>query len=186
MTLQEMVDIVVQEVPEAPLMTIRDRLRWAARELCTRADVWVQTGEPVVVAADTDQPVVVASRGEPLRIISLRIDGRDVTQSDNWFTQTSPKTVTFHRKPKENVLDGRLACRPHPGEMPPDDVNDAWGDTMTDGAIWRLLMMPQPWRQPELAEYYQRKFLHGVNIAKQRSRLGHGRGGVRAKPRRFL
>lgn len=84
MTGAELVNQVLQDVPEAPLLTIREMLARMGRELCTEADAWVQDGEPVVVAADTDYPQVVASRGEPLRIVSLTLHGRERVQGDGF------------------------------------------------------------------------------------------------------
>lgn len=185
MTLKELVNQVVQDIPEAPLLTIRDTLARMARELCTDADAWVQRGEIVVAAANTDYPQVVASQGEPLRIISLTLDGQERVQGEG-FTQPAPTVIEFDRKPDASMVYGQLACRPSPGEMPPDEVVSRWADVIADGARWRLLLLPQPWRNPELATYYQQRFLSGVTDAKQHSRLGHARGGARVKMRRFL
>lgn len=185
MTITELVNQVVQDVPEAPLLTIREMLSRMARELCTEADAWVQEGEPVVVAANTIYPQVVASRGEPLRIVSLALEGRERVQGDG-FRQPAPTVIEFDRTPEASMLYGRLACRPTHGDMPPEEVVSRWGEVIADGARWRLLLLPQPWRNAELASYYQQRFLAGVADARQHSRLGHARGGARVKARRFI
>lgn len=185
MTLDDLVDDVALEVPDAPLATIRDMLRWAARELCTEADVWVVTDEPVVVAADTDYPQVMASQGEPLRIVSLMLGGCEVVQGSA-FDQPTPTTIVFHRKPETSLIYGRLACRPYRGDMPPSEVMNRWAEAITDGARWRLLLLPQPWRNPDLATYYQQRFLAAIADARQHSRLGHARGGARVKARPYI
>jgi len=185
MTLNELVNQVVQDVPEAPLLTIRETLARMARELCTEADAWVQRGEPVVVAANTDYPQVVASQGEPLRIVSLTLHGRERMQGDG-FRQPAPTVIEFDRRPEGSLLYGQLACRPAPGDMPPEEVVSRWGEVIADGARWRLLLLPQPWRNAELASYYQQRFLAGVADARQHARLGHARGGARVKARRFI
>lgn len=185
MTLNELVNQVVPDVPEAPLLIIRETLARMARELCTEADAWVQRGEPVVVAANTDYPQVVASQGEPLRIVSLTLHGRERVQGDG-FQQPAPTVIEFDRRPETSLLYGQLACRPAPGDMPPEVVVSRWGEVIADGARWRLLLLPQPWRNAELASYYQQRFLAGVANARQHSRLGHARGGARVKMRRFI
>ena len=38
MTLDELVNQVILDVPEAPIMTIRDQIKRMARELCQEAD----------------------------------------------------------------------------------------------------------------------------------------------------
>ncbi|MES3674437.1 hypothetical protein QC589_00620 [Halomonas elongata] len=185
MTLDDLVHQVVQDVPEAPLMTIRDAITRMARELCTEADVWVQEGEPVVVAANTANPQIVASSGEPLRIVSLKIDGRECVQGQG-FDQPTPTSIELYQRPKASMLYGRLACRPAMGDMPPAEVVDRWDMAIANGARWRLLMLPQPWRNPELANYYHQQYLADVAMARQNSRLGHARGGARVKARRFI
>lgn len=183
--MNDLVTKVVQDVPEAPLLTIRETLARMARELCTEADAWVQSGEPVVVAANTDYPQVVASQGEPLRIITLILNGRERVQGDG-FWQPAPTLIEFDRQPGDSLLYGRIACRPAPGDMPPPEVVSRWGEVIADGARWRLLLLPQPWHNPELAAYYQQRFLAGITDARQLSRLGHARGGARVKARRFI
>jgi len=166
-------------------MTIRESLSRMAREMCTEADIWVEQG-PVVVAANTDYPQVAGMDGEPLRIRWLLLGGRRVRQSNSTFVQHTPETITFSRKPEESLLEGALACRPSPGDMPPDEVVSRWGEVIADGARWRLLMMPQKWQNAELASYYNRQYRLGVASARQLSALGHAHGGSRVKPRRFI
>lgn len=185
MTLDDLVADVALEVPDAPRASIRDMIAWAARELCTEADAWVTDEEPIIYGADTDFPMIVAPRGEPLRIVSLTLGGREVVQGSE-FEQRGPGEVHFHRRLDTPVVHGRLACRPKVGEMPPDEVTGRWSSAIADGARWRLLLLPQPWRNPELAAYYQQRFLAGITDARQHSRLGHARGGARVKARRFI
>jgi hypothetical protein len=183
--MQQLIQQVVQDVPEAPLLTIREMLNRMARELCTEADAWVQRNQPVVVAANTSYPQIMASQGEPLRIISLVIDGRECVQGEG-FRQLTPTEVSFDRQPSESLLYGALACRPEIGDSVPDEVLNRWGDVIADGARWRILLLPQPWRDAELASYYQQRYLAGVADARQHSRLGHARGGARVNMRRFI
>jgi len=183
--IQHLVQQVAQDVPEAPLLTIREMLSRVARELCTEADVWVQRDQPVVVAANTPYPQIMASQGEALRIISLTINGREYAQGEG-FRQLSPAEIEFDRQPSESLIYGALACRPEMGQAAPDEVLARWGEVIADGARWRLLLLPQPWRDTELAPYYQQRYLAGVTDAKQHSRLGHARGGARVNMRRFI
>ncbi|MDT8895639.1 hypothetical protein RSO41_13355 [Halomonas sp. I1] len=185
MTLEELVQQVLMDVPDAPMMTVRDAVRRMARELCTEADVWVQEGEPVVVAANTANPQVTASSGQPFRIVSLTLNGRECIQGQG-FDQPTPTTIEFYERPEASLVYGRLACRPAVGDMPPTEVVDRWDMAIANGARWRLLMLPQQWRNPELANYYRRQYLADVATAKQTSRLGHARGGARIKARRFI
>ncbi|SNY95569.1 hypothetical protein [Halomonas sp. hl-4] len=183
--LDDLIDNVALDVPDAPRATIRSALARASREFCTEADAWVTEEGPVIYGAATDYPLMVAPAGEALRIVSLTMDGQTVTQGER-FEQVSPTEIVFHRTPSENVISGRLACRPKRGDMPPNEVLSRWGEPIGDGARWRLLLMPQVWRDPELATYYERRFLAGITDAKQQSRLGYARGGARVNMRRFI
>ncbi len=185
MSIDDLVQDVITFVPEAPLMTIREAVQWAARKLCTEADAWVTEEQPIIYGADSDYPMIVAPQGEPLRIVSLTLNGREAVQGEG-FEQRSPTEIHFSQKPRESAVSGRLACRPKRGNMPPAEVSERWSEPIIDGATWRLLMMPQPWKNPELASYYERRFLAGISDAKQHSRLGHARGGARVKMRRYV
>lgn len=183
--LDDLIDSVALEVPDAPRATIRDMLSWASREFCTEADAWVTEEGPVIYGADSDYPMIVAPAGEAIRIVSLTLNGRTVTQGEG-FQQSSPTEVVFSQTPSQPVVNGRLACRPKPGDLPANEVLSRWGEPIADGARWRLLLLPQAWQNPELSSYYQRRFLAGITDARQQSRLGHARGGARVKMRRFV
>lgn len=185
MKLDDLVREVALEVPDAPKASIHDMLSWSARELCTEADAWVSEEQPVIYGANSDYPAIVAPAGESLRIVYLRIGDREVMQGA-WFEQRSPTDIHFHKTPDSDVIAGRIACRPRPGEMPPDAVTGRWSSVIADGARWRLLLLPQSWQNPELASYYQQRFLTGIADAKQHARLGHARGGARVKMRPFI
>lgn len=185
MTLDDMADDVALEVPGAPLASIRDMLLWAARELCTEADAWVSDEQPIIYGADSDHPVVVPPAGEPLRIVYLVLEGKKCTQG-HAYQQHSPSDIEFHRKPSSSTVSGRIACRPSPGKAPPSEVLGRWSTAICNGARWRLLLLPQAWANPELAEYYHRRFMAGITDARQASRLGHGLGGNRVKARPFI
>lgn len=186
MTLDDLVDDVALEVPDAPLATIRDMLRWAARELCTEADVWVTTGEPVVVAADTPYAELEApSDGEPLRIVSLLAEGRPMKAGVD-YVQTGPRRIEFRQTPETKLLYGELACRPVMGAMIPDELLSRWAEALGNGARYRLLRLPQPWQNMQLAEYYRGQFLADQATAKGLSRLGHHSGSARVAMWRFV
>ncbi|WP_163557583.1 hypothetical protein [Halomonas sp. NO4] len=186
-TLDELVDNVVMEVPDAPLMTIRDMLRWAGRRLCTEADVWVERDGPIVAGADTDYPEVIVPAGaEALRIRELKTDDDFTYELGVHFTQPTPSTVAFEIDPSDSLLYGELAVRPQPGKTPPESVMERYYEALCDGARSRLFLLPQPWQNADLATLYQRRFQAAITEAKQHAQLGHARGTRRVKARRFI
>ena len=183
MKLDDLTRQVLQEVPEAPLMTIKDQIRRMAREFCTEADAWVETGY-VVAGATGQYPQIVSGQGQPLRVIEL-FDGEERISGGS-FRQSTSTTIEFDRTPENDMLKGRVACRPGLDDDPPDEVLERWAEPIGDGAKWRLLMMPQPWQNGELSSFYQRSYNAGINEAKRLSRLGHNNGRNRVRARPFL
>jgi len=185
MTLNEIVSQVTVDVPEAPLMTVREQIKRMARELCQDSEAWAVEGL-VVVAAKSGYPQLLAPEGgEVLRILEL-YDGDRLMRPGQDFEQRRPDSIEILRKPQSDTLTGRLACRPETGADLPDTLLKDWGDTLANGARWRLLLMPQPWQNPELGSYYQAQYRIGSTDAKRLAILGHARGGNRVKARRFI
>jgi len=183
MTLDELINQVVVDVPDAPLMTISDQIKRAGRDFCTQADAWIQVGY-AVAGATTDYPRVIANQGEPLRVIELFDGEKEVPASK--YRQVSPRVLEFSETPENDLLTGKVACRPSPHETPPAELLERWGETVADGARWRLLLMPQPWRDPKLAAYYEQSFRSAITDAKRLSRLGHNQARNRVRARPFL
>lgn len=187
MTLDDLVNDVIHEVPEAPLMTVRQMVRWAAYTLCSQADAWVVREGPIVVAADTDYPqLVVPSGAEPLRLRALETADGDALRHGVDYVQPTPGTISFLRTPPAATLYGELACRPPLDGDPPETLLRDWFQGLAHGARYRLLTLPQPWQNAETALYYHRLFQGAVHDAKQAATFGHHRGGRRVRARRFL
>ena len=185
MTFDDLVNQVAIDVPDAPLMTVREQLKRMARELCQEADAWTVDGIVVVAAKSGYPQILTPEDGETLRISRLKDGDRTLSAHADYEQPTASKIVML-RKPKKDTLTGRLACRPSVGADIPDMLLHDWADTIADGARWRLLMMPQSWQNPELASYYQAQFRAGTTDAKRLASLGHARGGSRVKARRFI
>ncbi|MDP4546486.1 hypothetical protein [Marinobacter sp. MDS2] len=185
MTQDELIDQVLLDIPGAPRATVRDQLKRMARELCQAADAWVHRGY-VVVAARSHYPQLIVPEGaEPLRIRSLKAGDR-VLRLGADYRQPEPGRVEMLRQPDRDSLTGELACRPTTTEPLPESLLNDWADPIGNGARWRLLMMPQPWKDPALAAHYHTQYRAGVHDAKQAATLGHARGGARVRPRPFI
>ena len=186
MSTEALVDNVVVDVPDCPLITIRLAVAWAARDFCARSDAWLERDKHVVAMTHPKQgQVIVPSYGEAMRLTRLVIDGRDTVQGPEWH-QPSPETVTFTREIESQLLIGDLAMRPHRDKMPPEEIIARWGEAFEHGARFRLLTMPQAWRDLEMAKYYQAQYSALISEAKASARLGHARGHQRVKARRFI
>ncbi|MHB0820125.1 hypothetical protein ACYCFK_17845 [Stutzerimonas stutzeri] len=186
MTLEQMASMIAPEAPGCPLATIRDQLRWAQRELCTEGNAWVVRGETVVVAARTPYAEIEAPIGaEAIRILRL-LDGQRQLVPGEHYHQTGPNSVAFTRLPSAAALIGDLACRPQFGLDMPSELLSHWAEALMDGARSRLFMLPQPWRDPALADRYGLAFLSAQSDARQLANIGMQAGSVRMQIRRFI
>jgi len=187
MTLDDLIDDVALDVPDAPRASIRDTLRWAQRELAREGNAWVVSDEPVIVAADTAyaelEPPVDA---EPVRILSVEVDGRAIHPGSD-YRQVSPTRIELRRTPDASTLRGRLAVAPT-SDAPdlPLELLSQHAETLKHGARYRLLMLPQAWRNPEIAMLHQRYWLAGISDAKRLASYGFQAGGARVRTRRFI
>lgn len=183
---QELVDRIAVEIPEAPLVTLREALRWSARQFCTEADAWIVSDEPVVVAANMRFPEIEAPAGaEPLRIIELLDGDRRLAPGRDYY-QHGPTRIEFLSTPAGSILYGTLAVRPSSANWPPDEVLSRWAEGICHGALYRLLMMPQPWHNTTLAQYYRREMAAAQAEARQSRALGHQSGGARVRMRPLI
>lgn len=184
MTIDDLVGDVIQSVPEAPMLSIRDALRWAQRELCKDGNAWVVSDGPVVVAANTPYAEIEAPPGaRPVRVLSLSRGDHPLEPGAD-YTQASPSSVELKIKPKQSTLSGRLAVRPD--KDMPEALLAEHSETLCHGAKYRLLTLPQPWRDPDMAEFHHRHWRAGINDAYRLSMYGHHVGGAKAKLRRFI
>lgn len=175
MTLDELVTDTALAVPDTPRASIQDMLRWAARELCDQGNAWV-VKQSLAASGEPPSAELAAPEGaEPLRVINLAFPHR----------QTAPDRVEFQRYPGDEVI-ARVAVRPLPGQDLPETLLSRYAETLRHGALARLLLLPQPWRDPELALDHRRQWLAGITEAKSQATHGFQRGGARVRPRRFV
>lgn len=61
-----------------------------------------------------------------------------------------------------------------------DEAADRFDEPLLNGARWKLLLQPQPWRDASLAEYYRKLFQDSIDI-EQALAADDGQRGVRRK-----
>lgn len=187
MTINDLVDSLIIEVPGCPIPTIRDMLRWAQRELCDKGNTWIVSDGPVVVGADTPYAEVEAPPGaEVLRIISLLQDGRPLRPGVDYRQGAAGGVEMLRGTPGSSYLLGSIACRPAHGKDMPPDLLSRWDEALTDGALYRLLGLPQPWGNPGRAEFHRIKFSDAQSNARHLASDGAQYGSVRMKTRGFI
>jgi hypothetical protein len=174
------------EFPACPLATIRDMIRWAQRTLCYEGNIWVVRDAPCVTAADTDYAELEApATGEAVTVMGLLDENGRGYKPGIDYIQLSPTEIEFRTKPKTKVIWGQMICRPKIGLDMPAELITRWSESLMDGARYKLLLLPQPWKDPQLADFYNRKFLDQQSAARDQAQNGYQYGSVRAKTRPF-
>lgn len=186
MTLDDLIDDVQMDAPRAPRLTIKGELLRAMSNLCIEGNAWVHRSGPVVVAANTPHAELEAPPGAiPVRIISLESSGKPLRPGVH-YNQQGPSSIDLSTGMKTSTLYGALAVKPKRGEQMPDELVDAHAETLKHGALYRLMMLPQPWQSSELAVYHRRYWEAGVTRAKQIAAYGHQAGGSKIRSRQFI
>lgn len=187
MNIDSLVQSLIIEVPGCPLPTIRDMLRWAQRDLCVEGNVWIVSDGPAVVAANTRFAEVEAPTGaEVLRLMRLTLDGRDLVPGRD-FKQSGGGGVEFIGvAPSSATLTGSVSCKPSYGKDMPGNLISRWSEAIMDGARYRLLSLPQPWRDTDRAEFHRRLFLDAQSHARQLAVDGVQHGSIRMRVRGFI
>ncbi|MDW0357717.1 hypothetical protein Q8G38_00135 [Halomonas venusta] len=174
----DLLQAVVQDVPEAPLMTVRDALQWAEFRLCQDGNAWI-----VDVPVSQEGAVMAPEGTHGVRVLTLYRNGR-VMKPGADYEQLSPEKVAIHRKNGTDTFTARMAIKPTADGALPDALRDQHFETLRHGATHRLLLLPQPWRNVEQATYHETYFKAGINDAYRLSVYGQQQG-ARVQPRRF-
>lgn len=186
MTLEELTQAVLIEAPEAPIMTVRDMVRWAMRELCAQGNAWVVDDAPATaVGNDREVELGAPDNALPVRVLGIESGGRALRAGDE-YAQLSPTRVRLRAQHSISDLRARLAVEPKPGEPMPDELARAHSQTLKHGALARLLLLPQPWRDADKALHHEQRWQAGISDAMRLAAYGHQAGGARVRPRRFV
>lgn len=175
----DLLQTVVQDVPEAPLITVRDAIKWAEFRLCQDGNAWI------VDAPVTQEGAIMAPEGtHSVRVLKLFRDGGLMIPGVD-YEQLSLESVSIHRVRVGETFLARLAVKPTSDGSLPDELRHQHFETLRHGATHRLLLLPQPWRSVEQAAYHETYFKAGINDAYRLSVYGQQQG-ARVQPRRFI
>lgn len=175
----DLLQTVVQDVPEAPLMSVRDAIRWAEFRLCQDGNAWI------VDAAVTQEGAIMAPEGcHGVRVLTLYRNGRALKPGVD-YQQPSPESVAIRHMSAADTFTARIAVKPTSDGSVPDELRRQHFETLRHGATLRLLLLPQPWRNVEQAAYHETQFNAGINDAYRLSVYGQQQG-ARVQARRFM
>ncbi|ASK18859.1 hypothetical protein [Halomonas sp. N3-2A] len=175
----DLLQAVVQDVPEAPLMSVRDAIRWSEFRLCQDGNAWI-VDAPVTSEGAIMAPVDTTC----VRALAVYRNGRAMMPGAD-YGQPAPDVVTIHRQRNADTYTARIAVKPTSDNALPAELRDQYFETLRHGATHRLLLLPQPWRNVEQAAYHETHFTAGINDAYRLSVYGQQQG-ARVQPRRFI
>lgn len=177
--MERLLQMVVQDVPEAPLMTVRDAVRWAEFRLCQDGNAWIVDDVAVTRAGSILAPEGVHC----VRVLAVYRSGRLMAPGVD-YQQPSPGAVDIHLSSDTDTFTARIAVKPMADGALTDALRDQHFEALRHGATHRLLLLPQPWRNVEQAAYHETHFNAGITDAYRLSVYGQQQG-ARVKPRRF-
>jgi hypothetical protein len=178
---------VQPHLPGCPEVVIENHLRDAAIDFCERSEVWrYSTAEEFTVAGVSDYFVGTPSGAILENVVSLHVDGFLVAQSSELYARHNPTVPQGSPRSFSLFEDRQVRFFPTPDKAYPfaatvvlkpklsasgveNFIFETHGKTIACGAIASLAVIPgKEWTNPELASYYQNKFLRSVDDAKGR------------------
>jgi hypothetical protein len=194
---------VLPHVPACPNAMAEQCIRLSAIELFRRANLWWNEFALTSVADQAGYslgtPSGIAELAEAKKIDSVVLDGREVSPApigyvtesldggssrDLAYTQDL-RTVMFSPAPTASGLAIKVRAWLVPSSTStqiPDAPATQHIETIAAGALARVLVLPQPWKDPGMAGVYLERFDRGVSRAANSAARGHSsfKGRVKA------
>lgn len=178
-------DLVIQvsvKLPDPPLVTVREMLRRAMQELAEEGNIWTERQTLAVTDGNPPSALLEAATADAcvVRVLSLSRQGSPVE-----YRQVAPDRVELPRMPTADV-EAELALSPVEGADLPEPLMRHWRKGLIHGALYRLLVLPEPWQNFDLAGYHERQFRAAIVSARQVRAHGYEQKGARVRPVRFI
>jgi hypothetical protein len=113
------------------------------------------------------------------------IPGQTNTPSTpSFFVQTDPGVIALFPTPdKAYTINMRVAIRPSRSDTQVEDqLFEDWVESIVDGALMRLYVMPGAWSNPALSKLHGVQYEVGINAAMLEARRGAMRSQSRVTP----
>ena len=171
----------------APEFIVEEAIFDAAQDLCINAEIW-QAMVEVDVSTGDDELMVMAPRGAVVaRTMWVNLGGRTLKGMANeeylrasatplnadpthYFQDTASLLKVFPIPVRQEIGQARIVCALKQGETEiPDDIFTLYRETISDGAIYRVLSAPTEFGDVKLSSYYEQKWHAGLSNAKGRA-----------------
>lgn len=185
---------ILPMVPGCPDSLIENNIRAAVIELCERASVYQQELDPVTTVANIFEYDLEAPSGTSVqKILWATFAGADLEPITSglleqrlpkwrteggvpkYFLQQSSSLVSLAPVPTTTAVSStiiRAVLKPtYSSNACDDDVMNDYRDTIVNGALFRLLRIPnKDWSDLQGASVYGQLFNQGVETAERRAR----------------
>lgn len=200
MMIDDLVPELLLRAPDVPDVLAQRALLRATRELCRRALVW-RDEVTIDLASATDNryallppagEVVDITRAElqdkhellpavPSQLVHEDAQWRSRTGEPRYYMRWGQDTVSFYPQATSGAVVMELALTPTVADTQLDDnFAQEWDEVIMDGALHRLLSMPnQPWADGNAAVFHFQRFEQAIDEARSRARDHRQRGTVR-------
>jgi len=184
MELNQLLPLVMPRVPSCPRPVAERSVLDSVRDFCRQthvmhAEVSVSPEDPPKSLYEVDAPpdteIIGLARAEDDkgRLLAAFFEPPSTVMFSAKVTQ--PTTVTLVTMPSRDALDI------------PDSVGSRWDQAIADGALFRLMTVPQTdWSNPQLADTHMQLFQRAVDEAKGGSARGQSHVSLRVRPRPFI
>lgn len=207
--IEELLPRVLEVASACPEPTIIRHLRDAARTFCRRTRIWRAT-ESWALGTGKFEVVAVGQEAEVFEISHARLGETDLdAKTVDWLdknrpgwrdeegaakilTQVAPRTVRVVPKPEidaDNPLTLTLELILIPAndtERLPDPLIDTYDQVIADGALGRVLLLPNvAWANADLGLKHQKDFMDAVDHWADRIPKGQQKAPRRTRTRFF-
>lgn len=185
---------ILPMVPGCPDSLIQNNIRAAVVELCVRASVYQQELDPLTTVANIYEYDLEAPSGTSVQkilwVTHAGVDLEPITSSlleqripkwrteagvPEYFLQQTSSLFSLAPVPAATAISStviRAVLKPsHSSTACDDDVMNDYRDTIINGALFRLLRIPnKDWSDIQGASVYGQLFNQGVEDAERRAR----------------
>lgn len=193
--LDDFLRFILPYAPSCPIPMAQQHLRAAAREFCEATRCWREvdciavTGDEIEVIcvppyATLHEIEAASFDGEPLERVSFSNARFAESGSPRQITQSQPNAISLAPKGAGALRISMFLKPGQDADAIPDFLYDQWAEDIGNGALARILNLPeQPFTNPAAAATYRALFERAKASNFNASMRGQQRAPVRTRPK---
>lgn len=150
------------ELPLAPDLLIKQRLRQVGIDFCERTDMWTEPYTVTSIDGTLIYPITHSAESDIRKIISAKMNGYELSVLDY---ELDGENIVFGKNPFPNEILVVVSLKPNANKIL-DEILTHYERSLVMGTVASLLKLPgRPWTNIQASEYYQRDFFRGITSA---------------------